>query len=230
MQSHLPILSVSVIPLKTNGLPSSQGNSVMPPACLPPQNCRPFLTATLPAPPRSILSGMKPALLALALLPAFLPGITATQQPTQPASQNSSGSAHDSHAKMNERGEQGMGFSQTTSTHHFFLKSDGGEIQVEANDPKDTAARDSIRAHLTHITHAFSQGDFDIPMFVHDTTPPGVPEMKRMKDKITYTFKETPSGARVLLTTSDPEALAAIHKFLRFQIQEHQTHDPTTVQ
>jgi hypothetical protein len=51
---------------------------------------------------------------------------------------------------MNERGEKGMGFSQTATTHHFFLNADGGVIQVEANDPKDTTSRDNIRMHLTH--------------------------------------------------------------------------------
>lgn len=135
----------------------------------------------------------------------------------------------DEHAKMNERGEKGMGFSQTTTTHHFFLKPDGGVIQVEANDPKDTASRDSIRMHLTHIAHAFSDSDFDIPMFVHDTVPPGVPDMKRLKEKIAYTFEQTPNGARVLIRTADPTAIAAIHQFLRFQIEDHQTKDPTTI-
>lgn len=134
---------------------------------------------------------------------------------------------HDAHSKMNERGEKGMGFSQTTTTHHFLLKPDGGVIQVETNDPRDIGARDAIRVHLTHIAHAFSSGDFDIPMLVHDTVPPGVPDLKRLSKKIAYSFQETPAGGRVVIATSDPESLAAIHKFLRFQINEHQTQDPT---
>jgi hypothetical protein len=136
---------------------------------------------------------------------------------------------HDDHSKMNERGEKGMGFSQTATTHHFLLRSNGGVIQVEANDPKDAAARESIRAHLTHIAQAFSAGDFDIPMFVHDTVPPGVPDMKRLNQKIGYSFQESPSGGRVVITTSDPAALTAIHKFLLFQIDEHHTNDPTVI-
>lgn len=135
----------------------------------------------------------------------------------------------DEHAKMNERGEHGMGFSQTATTHHFLLKPDGGVIQVEAKDPKDTASVGHIRMHLTHISHAFAAGDFDIPMFVHDTVPPGVPDMKRLADKITYTFEQTPNGGRVVIHSSDSAAISAIHKFLRFQIDEHQTHDPTTL-
>ena len=46
---------------------------------------------------------------------------------------------HDAHAKMNERGEKGMGFSQTDTIHHFFLNSSGGVIQVEAKDSADVS-------------------------------------------------------------------------------------------
>ncbi len=75
---------------------------------------------------------------------------------------------HDAHSQMNERGEKGMGFSQTATTHQFLLKPDGGVIQVEAKDAADTASRDEIRIHLGHIARAFQSGDFDVPMFVHD--------------------------------------------------------------
>jgi hypothetical protein len=140
--------------------------------------------------------------------------------------------AHDDSAStgMNERGEKGMGFSQTATTHHFLLNAAGGVIQVDANDPKDTTSRDNIRMHLTHIAKAFSSGDFAIPMFVHDTVPPGVPAMKQMKDKILYKFEETPAGAQVVISTTDSQALVAIQQFLRFQIAEHKTGDSSAVQ
>jgi len=159
---------------------------------------------------------MKIAILAVVIAIAF------AQDPASKPKQ-------DSHDAMNARGEHAMGFSQTATAHHFFLKSDGGVIQVEANDPKDTNNRDHIRMHLGHIAHAFQSGDFDIPMFVHDTVPPGVPEMKRLQKQIRYSFEETPNGGRVVIVTSDKDALAAIHQFLRFQIQEHKTGDPVDV-
>jgi hypothetical protein len=127
----------------------------------------------------------------------------------------------------NEHGEQGMGFSQTATTHRFLMKPDGGVIQVEVNDPADSNNRNAIREHLAQITRAFANGDFDVPMFVHDTVPPGVPEMKRLRENIKYSFEETPGGGRVTITTTDEDSLEAIHKFLRFQIQEHKTGDPT---
>ena len=136
---------------------------------------------------------------------------------------------HAAHTQMNERGEKGMGFSQTATTHHFFLNSNGGVIQVEVKNSADAANRNEIRMHLGHIAKAFQSGDFDIPMFVHDTVPPGVPEMKRLRKNIQYSFEETPGGGRVVISSANKEALEAIHQFLRFQIEEHKTGDPLDV-
>jgi hypothetical protein len=136
---------------------------------------------------------------------------------------------HSDHEAMTSRGEQGMGFSQTTTTHHFLLKPNGGFIAVTANDKKDAVTREQIREHLSHITNAFAQGEFDIPMFVHNQTPPGVPEMKRLSKKIRYQFHETDQGGDVEVTSTSAEAIRAIHDFLLFQIREHKTGDPTTI-
>lgn len=130
------------------------------------------------------------------------------------------------HEAMMGRGEKGMGFSQTKTTHHFLLKPDGGVIVVWANDAEDAATRDQIRMHLTHIAHSFAEGNFDIPMFVHDQVPAGVPEMKKLSGEITYPFKETDSGGKVIVSSRSPEAIQAIHEFLIFQIREHKTGDP----
>jgi len=105
----------------------------------------------------------------------------------------------------------------------------GNQKEVEAKDPGDAATRNGIRTHLTHITQAFQDGDFDIPMFVHGTVPPGVTEMKKLRRNIHYSLEEIPDGGRVVISSSDKEALAAIHKFLRFQIEEHKTGDPMKV-
>jgi len=131
------------------------------------------------------------------------------------------------HDIVMKHGEQGMGFSQTATIHHFLASDDGGAIQVEAKDPKDTKSREEIRMHLGHIARAFAAGDFDIPMFVHDTkTVPGVADMQRLKANLRYKFVETKLGGKVEIASSDPEAVAAVHRFLRFQIEEHQTGDP----
>ena len=54
--------------------------------------------------------------------------------------------------------------------------------------------------------------------------------MARLKDRITYRYEETPAGGRVRIVTGNAEALAAVHAFLRFQIEDHQTGDSAVVQ
>ena len=133
------------------------------------------------------------------------------------------------HCAMMKRGDAGMGFSHEKTTHHFVLLKDGGAIQVSANDPKDEASRDHIRMHLSHVAEMFSAGNFNVPMFIHDTTPPGVPTMTKLHSEIHYQYQQTDSGAKIMIETANPKALQAVHEFLRFQIDEHQTGDPTEV-
>jgi len=138
----------------------------------------------------------------------------------------------DHHAGVVQRGEShaGMGFSQTTTTHHFTLTPNGGIVQVTANDPKNTEQIETIQMHMKHIAQMFSEGSFSIPHFVHDQTPPGVPTMKELKNSIQYLAEPLSNGGRIRIETTAPKGVAAIHDFLRFQIMDHETGDPPTVQ
>ena len=133
------------------------------------------------------------------------------------------------HCAMMKRGDAGMGFTHEKTTHHFVLLKDGGVIQVSVNDPKDDASRDQIRMHLSHIAKMFSEGNFNTPMFIHDTTPPGVPTMEKLHSEIRYQYDQTDTGAKIMIATSNLKALQAVHEFLRFQIDEHRTGDSTEV-
>lgn len=138
--------------------------------------------------------------------------------------------SHDSHgAALDERGERAMGFSQTATVHHFLLRPDGGVIQVEVRDASDASNRGLVRQHLSHIARAFAAGDFDTPALVHARVPPGADAMRRLKSEITYAYEETEAGARVRINTRNAEALAAVHAFLRFQIEDHRTGDAKAV-
>jgi len=129
---------------------------------------------------------------------------------------------------LESRGSAAMGFERAKTTHHFLLKPDGGAIQVQANDPQDTVSLGQIRKHFHRIAAAFAAGDFQIPMTVHDTLPPGANAMKRLREKIHYAYEVIPTGARVVIKTANPSALDAIHDFLRYQIREHETSNPGT--
>ena len=131
-------------------------------------------------------------------------------------------------AEMKQHGAAAMGFDQDATTHHFTMSDDGGAIAVSANDAADQTSVRQIRTHLQEIAVAFKQGDFGKPEATHSELPSGVPVMQRLKDAITYTYYETVGGGIVRIHTANPEARAAIHAFISYQVREHKTGDPLT--
>jgi hypothetical protein len=141
------------------------------------------------------------------------------------------GPDHESHHReMLERGAQAMGFDQERTVHHFRLYEDGGAIEVAVKQASDHANLHAIRQHLPEIAGLFKAGDFGKPALTHAQQVPGTAEMTRLKDRITYQYGETPMGGRVRIVTRDAAALAAVHAFLRFQIEDHRTGDSGRVE
>ena len=110
------------------------------------------------------------------------------------------------------------------------MTASGGLITAEVKDPADAGSAGDVRKHFSHIAVAFKQSDFDLPMFIHGRGPPGVPAMKKLKSEINFDLQETPLGGRIAITTANPKAIDAIHRFLKFQIRDHRTGDSTLVQ
>lgn len=151
------------------------------------------------------------------------------QHQAQPAAQHEHGgdAAHAGHAAgIDRRGDEVMGFSHQRTSHHFLIEPEGGTIQVEVADAADAESLRQIRAHLAEVARQFAAGDFSMPREIHGRVLPGVPEMIQHKDAITYRYEDQEKGGRVMLRTSDPEALAALHHFLKAQIGDHRTGDP----
>ena len=130
---------------------------------------------------------------------------------------------------VDSRHDAATGVPHTSSVHHFLLHPDGGRIVLEATDAADTASRDRIRQHLEHVAHEFGAGRFDLPMLIHDRTPPGVDALRRLTAEVRYTYTPTPAGGQVDIVSANTEARDAIHTFLRFQIEDHGTGDPVDV-
>lgn len=163
---------------------------------------------------------MQPTVIAIACL-------ALAAVPVAAAAQHDPAAHH--HAAVDARGARIMGFDQARTVHHFRLYDDGGAIDVAVKDASDTVDRDAICRHLPHIARMFTDGRFDAPMLVHDTQVPGTPELARLEGVVRYTYVETPDGGRVDIVTTHPEALAAVHRFLVFQIADHRTGDATAV-
>lgn len=131
-----------------------------------------------------------------------------------------SGGAEREFAELQNRGQVAMGVDQYTSTHKFDALPDGGriELQRDENDRRDVA---TIRAHLKEVMGAFERGDFSTPGFVHAQEVPGTKVMAARRAQIRYSYDDLPQGGQIRLTTSDPEALRAIHDFVAFQRKDH---------
>jgi len=114
-----------------------------------------------------------------------------------------------------------MGVDQYTSAHVFEDLPDGGRVVLERDDPADTAAIATIRAHLRDIETAFRAGDFTKPFTVHAQTVPGTGVMAARRSAITYDEIDRPRGGEVRIKSGDRVAVAAIHQFLAFQRAQH---------
>jgi hypothetical protein len=123
---------------------------------------------------------------------------------------------------LQHRGQTAMGVDQYASSHRFDPLPDGGRIELQM-DAVDSAATARIRAHLQQIAVAFSRGDFATPGFVHAQSVPGTDVMAAKRAAISYRFAPLPRGGEVRITTTDPDAIAAVHAFLAFQRRDHRT-------
>lgn len=126
-------------------------------------------------------------------------------------------------AEVDSRGDQAMGFSHDLTKHAFTESDSGGSIDVTATSADDAKSVAAIRGHLQSIAKEFANGDFAKPEFIHGRMPDGARVMIAKKGAITYKYEEVPSGGRVVMTTRNAEAIAAIHDFLKFQAKEHRT-------
>jgi hypothetical protein len=148
--------------------------------------------------------------------------------PMHAAHQASADAAKGHHDAVDQRHDDATGVSHADSVHHFRIEPRGGTIRLEVTDPKDTAGRDRIRLHLAKVVADFTEGRFELPMRIHEQVPPGVDTMRRLGGAIRYRYAATSRGGRVEITTDNAEARAAVHEFLRFQIDEHRTGDPAS--
>lgn len=130
-------------------------------------------------------------------------------------------------SRVDHRHEDATGVAREGTVHHFVLAKDGGSIRLEVSDPGDAAERNQIREHLQTVARSFAAGDFSLPILIHDQVPPGVEVMKSRRGAIQYSYAPSELGGVVRISTRDTKALQAVHDFLRFQIRDHGTGDPT---
>jgi hypothetical protein len=134
---------------------------------------------------------------------------------------NETAASDSSFAAIQQRGETAMGVNQYTSAHIFEPLPIGGRIVLQRKKT-DSVGETTIRTHMRTIATAFANGDFALPGFVHAMSDvPGTAKMKALRSEITYSERDLPRGAEVVISTKNPDAVAAIHEFLAFQRMDH---------
>jgi predicted aspartyl protease len=94
----------------------------------------------------------------------------------------------------------------------FFIDENGGGVEVGANDPKDTKARNAIRDGLKE----------EIQLKTAFTSP----AIQKHEKSLSFHFEKTDRGGRVRVTAKTGDARRAIQDFLRSQMNNLTTTGP----
>jgi hypothetical protein len=127
-------------------------------------------------------------------------------------------------AEVAERGASVMPFDLDRTTHQFTKTDTGGVQTVVADNPQDTAQITLIRQHLTAEVDRFRKGDFTDPARIHGNQMPGLEALRTHGGRITIDYENTPEGARVTYTTTDPALRNALHHWFDAQVSDHGSH------
>lgn len=123
---------------------------------------------------------------------------------------------------VKERGADVMPFALNATTHIFTKTKTGGIQQVVAKSAKDMEQTRLIREHMKEIANQFSKGNFSGPGHIHGDDMPGLAELKQADPSaIKVQYREIKSGGRIAYTTSNPELIAALHKWFDAQLSDH---------
>jgi hypothetical protein len=122
------------------------------------------------------------------------------------------------------------GFDSQKVTRHFYVLKNGGAVEITAKDPNDEATVKSIQAYLKKESDQFAKGNFESTTNIYGRAPESAPQLKKLRDSVTYAVVPQDDGGVLRMLTVNPAAKSAVHDFLRFQIDQMKTGDPTTPQ
>ncbi|KAB2352231.1 aspartate carbamoyltransferase [Actinomadura rudentiformis] len=122
------------------------------------------------------------------------------------------------------KSRQVMPFDLDRTTHRFTKTATGGVQTVTADDQADAQQIKLIREHLTEEAAAFRKGDYGDPASIHGGQMPGLRELEQGHTRIETRYTQTPSGAQITYTTSDPSLIKALHAWFDAQVTDHGQH------
>ncbi|MEV0819861.1 hypothetical protein [Nonomuraea rubra] len=127
-------------------------------------------------------------------------------------------------AEIAAKSRQVMPFDLERTTHRFAKSATGGLQTVTSDDPSDAQQVKLIREHLAKEATGFSKGDYGDPASIHGGEMPGLLELEQGHDRINIGYADTPAGAQIAYTTTDPSLIKALHAWFDAQVTDHGSH------
>ena len=122
------------------------------------------------------------------------------------------------------------GFDNERVNRHFYVLKNGGAVEITVKDPNDEATIKAIQAHLKKESDLWTKGNFETLTTVYGRPPEGAAQLKKLRDEVTYAVVAEENGAVIRMFTVNQSAKSAIHDYLKFQIDQLKTGDPTSPQ
>ncbi|HEY6325428.1 MAG TPA: hypothetical protein VIW73_02790 [Candidatus Cybelea sp.] len=119
-----------------------------------------------------------------------------------------------------EHGAQVMPFDQSRAMHMFLPSATGGVVEIVVHD-MDVKQIQLVRSHLLQEAGRFARGDYSDPAYIHGKDMPGLAQLASRSSHVSIRYFETPTGAAVMLDSTDQALVAAIHQWLAAQQHDH---------
>ena len=122
---------------------------------------------------------------------------------------------------MAGRASSVMPFDLNATTHSFTITDTGGIQQIVANNPNDQTNIALIRQHLRYEADQFALGNYADPAAIHGADMPGLQQLQAGARSVQVHYEQIPSGARIIYSSTEPDLVAALHKWFDAQNHDH---------
>jgi hypothetical protein len=113
---------------------------------------------------------------------------------------------------------------------HYWLLKNGGAIEMVCKAPCESGTQTAIQNYLDSLTKAFEKGSFDSEFVSGASAPETVMTLRKLRDEVTFNAAPSEVGYTLRMLTVNPQARDAIYDFLRYEINNRKTGDPTTLE
>ena len=127
-----------------------------------------------------------------------------------------------------QRASRVTGIDSDRVQRHFYVLKNGGAIEITAKDANDEATIKAIRTWLKKESDFFTKGNYESAAAIYGKAPESTIQLKKLRDEVNFAMVQEDNGAVLRMLTVNPQAKAAIHEYLKFQIDQLGTGDPIT--